>query len=1107
LLESIVVNPDQPVASLRLLNETEEHQQLIAWNDTEAGYPKGFVLQELFQAQVERTPEASAVEVDGKRLSYRELNTRANQLAQYLRGLGVGPEKLVGVCIERSLEMVIGLLGILKAGGAYVPLDPAYPRERLAFMLQDAQVSVLLTQERLAEDRRWRMEDRDSRSSIPSPSLRVSLDPPLKVVCVDRDWKEIAKESEGNVASNLTAENLAYVIYTSGSTGIPKGVQISHRSLVNCVWSMQQQFGLTQEERWVALTTLSFDIAGLEIYLPLITGALLVLASREEALDGKLLAGRLTESGATVMQVTPSGWKLLLDGGWRGRVGFKILSGGEALSRELADRLLDGGTSLWNLYGPTETTIWSTITKVEAGEGPVSLGRPISNSQIYILDSRLQPVPLGVHGELYIGGEGLARGYLNRPELTSERFVPNPFGNDHETRLYRTGDRACYRADGNIEFLGRTDNQVKIRGYRIELAEIEAALNQHPAIKESVVITRDRDSSGEKDLIGYFVPTEAASVPITGLRNFLRGKVPAYMVPSLFVQLEGLPLSPNGKIDRIALRSPDDTRPELKEAYVEPRTQVEELLAQIWVEVLQIEEVGIHDNFFELGGHSLLAIQIISRVREAFDKDVPLSALFDTPTVAGLAATIEKTISGRSHDLPPIVRAPRDGPLPLSMNQEHLWRLDQMIPGTHFFNMPYVYRLGGELNVDALEKALREIIRRHEALRTVFEEIDGRPVQIIKDGSDFQLQTVDFRGRLPDDASRAAAEQIVEERWAPFDLVTGPLRRVKLLWLTEKDALLLITMHHIISDHWSMQVFRGELVELYRAIMQGCPSSLPEPKIQFGDYALWERQLLDSGRFNDRARYWKNQVMTDRGESQFRAATEGDSGIVHEFHRQTIDINASLLSKIKHFAVQQNCTPFTVVLSAVFVMSYLIFGEPEILCGTLMSNRRSRESEGIIGHFLNTVVIRARLSPADTFERIVKRVRVVSLAGHANQEFPFEQLRRELEKENKFGRVSSIRVLFNYQKRAFRPIYAAGLKFASWSLPIRVVDSETLPAAYDLIFDIKETSTALTGAVNVVEGIYKQRGARNANIDVQEVLNIMVSEPSKSLLDVWTITD
>jgi amino acid adenylation domain-containing protein len=1090
LLERIVADPGQPISTLPLLTEAERHQLLVEWNDTAADYPKDCCIHELFEAQVERTPEAIAVQFEGKQLTYRELNGLANKLAHQLQSLGIGPEKLVGICIERSIEMVVGLLGILKAGGTYVPLDPAYPKQRLAFMMEDSQVSVLLTSERIVEG--LKIMDSNSRSSI--------LDPRLQVVFVDRRWPLIAQQSDKNPLSQVYSTDLAYVIYTSGSTGQPKGVQIEHRSVINCLHSVRQRVELIERDVFLALTTISFDIAALELFLPLTTGAKLVLASRDEALDGRRLLGRLTECGATAMQATPSAWKLLVDAGWNGSKGFQSLCGGEVLSRQLADQLLQGGATLWNLYGPTETTIWSTITEVQPGEDSVPIGRPIANTQIYILDSQLQPVPVGGHGELYIAGDGLARGYLNGQELTGERFIRNPFSDDPNARLYKTGDRAHYRPDGDIEFLGRPDNQVKIRGYRIELGEIEAILTKHPTVKDCVIVVCEHESQIGKNLVGYVVPTEHSVLSVTELRRYLKEKLPAYMIPSSFVVLEVLPLMPNGKVDRNRLPPSDGTRPPLTKEFVLPRTEIEELIAQTWREVLKIENVGIYDNFFELGGHSLLATQIVARLQEALNKDVPLRVLFDAPTIVELAQELETIIrDGHVPKLPPIVPVPRDGPLPLSLNQEHLWRLDRMMPGTHFFNMPYVYRLSGEIIVEPLEKALREIIRRHEVLRTVFEEIDGRPVQIIKDGSDFQLQTLDFRGGSPANVSRAAAEHIVEERSASFDLITGPLIRVKLLRLTEREALLLITMHHIISDHWSMQLFREELIEIYRAEAQGCQSSLPQPKIQYGDYALWERHMLETGQFLDQARYWTSQLFRDDNKNELCVTAETDGEIVRQFHQQTFDINASLLDRVRRFAVQQNCTPFIVLLSAVFVTSYFSFGELEILCGTLLSNRRSRESQGAIGHFLNTVVASARLFPDDTFERIVKKIRSVTLRAHANQEFPFEQLRRQI--QNKSGRGPSIRVLFNYQKRSFPATNVAGLTFASYHLPIVISESDSVPATYDLIFDIQETSTSLIGTVNLVNDLYMQRGAQNINATVHKVLNLIVSEPSTLLRD------
>jgi amino acid adenylation domain-containing protein len=636
LLDGIIANPKQSISTLPILTTSERRQILIEWNDTTVDYPKDKCIHELFKEQVERTPDATAVEFDGQQITYRELNRRTNQLANHLIGLGVGPEKLVGICIERSIEMVVGLLGILKAGGAYVPLDPAYPRERLAFMLEDARVSVLITSERLVEDRRWRpvlnevegIEDSYLRSSIP--------DPRLQIVCLDRDRPTIAQRSEENPKTKVGAESLAYVIYTSGSTGEPKGVAIEHRNTVNLLQWAETVYGPEELAGVLASTSICFDLSVFEIFLPLCCGGRMVLVDNALCLESPS-----RRNDITLINTVPSAMAELLRSGALPKSARTVNLAGEPLRPELVKQINDPGhiEKVYDLYGPSETTTYSTFA-LRTIDGPQMIGRPIANTQIYLFDSNLEPVPIGVVGELYISGVGLARGY-NRSEVTAERFIPDPFSSDPNERLYRTGDFARYRADGNIELLGRSDNQVKIRGYRIELGEIEAALNQHPAIKESVVIVRDRGSSGEKDLIGYFVPKAAASVPITGLQNFLRGKLPAYMIPSLFVQVEGLPLSPNGKINRMALRSQDDTQAELKEAYVEPRSQVEELLAQIWGEILKIDAVGIHDNFFELGGHSLLAIQIISRVREAFDKDVPLSALFDTPTVAGLAATIE----------------------------------------------------------------------------------------------------------------------------------------------------------------------------------------------------------------------------------------------------------------------------------------------------------------------------------------------------------------------------------------------------------------------------------------------------------------------------------
>ncbi len=592
LLEGIVADPDQPLSDLPLLTEAERHQLLAAWNDTAADYLKDLCVHQLFESQVERTPDSVAVVFEDQSFTYRELNERANQLASHLSGLGVKPGVLVGICVERSLDMMVGLLGILKAGGAYVPLDPAYPKERLAFMLADSQATVLVTQQAL---------------------LEIFADHQAQVVCLDADWP--AQSPITNYQLPITSNHLAYLIYTSGSTGKPKGVQIRHQAVVNFLHSMRRQPGLTQDDILLAVTTLSFDIAGLELFLPLITGARVVIASREAASDGVQLLETLTSSGATVMQATPVTWRLLLEAGWQDGNRLKALCGGEILPRDLAQKLLGQGVELWNMYGPTETTIWSTLHQIKEATGPIPVGRPIANTTLYLLDQNRQLTPVGVPGELYVGGDGLAQGYLNRPELTAERFVPHPFSDKPGERLYRTGDLARYLPDGNVEILGRIDHQVKVRGFRIELGEIEAALAGHPAVKENVVVVRE-DAPGDKRLVAYLVPAPEQTPTARELRRYLREQLPDYMVPSAFVTLTALPLTPNGKVDRKALPAPERERSAVSTGSAQALTPTEALVAKVWQEALKVDQVSAYDNFFDLGGHSLLSVEVMTRLEK-----------------------------------------------------------------------------------------------------------------------------------------------------------------------------------------------------------------------------------------------------------------------------------------------------------------------------------------------------------------------------------------------------------------------------------------------------------------------------------------------------------
>jgi len=618
LLEAIVASPDTRISEISILGDAERNQLLFELNGTAVDFPeKESALHQLIERQVERTPDSVAVEFEAQTLTYRQLNSRANQLAHFLRKQGAGPDVLVGVSLDRSLDMVVALLGVLKAGAAYVPLDPTYPADRLAFMVEDSGLKVLLTQESL---------------------LPLWSGSPAQLVALDRDRSAITAEPAEDPAVALRPDNLAYVIYTSGSTGRPKGVQIPHRAVVNFVLSMQSKPGFSAADNLLAVTTISFDIAGLEIHVPLSVGARIVLASRQSAMDGKTLAQLIEAHRITVLQATPVTWRLLVESGWQGKSDLKVLCGGEAFPHDLADALLSRSASVWNMYGPTETTIWSTCERVRPSNGPVLIGQPIANTQTYILDSGLQVVPMNVVGELYIGGDGLARGYLNRPELTAERFISHPFllGD----RLYRTGDLARVLTTGQIECLGRVDHQVKIRGFRIELGEIETAIADFPAVRQSVVVARE-DAPGDKRLVAYVVPSDPAKFQPADLRDWLKQRLPPYMVPAALVALPALPLTNNGKIDRKALPTPEQASASANGQFSAPRTQTEKAMATIWEQVLGIEKVGIHDNFFDLGGHSLLAVNLFAQITQAFGSTLSLNTLFETPTVEDLARFID----------------------------------------------------------------------------------------------------------------------------------------------------------------------------------------------------------------------------------------------------------------------------------------------------------------------------------------------------------------------------------------------------------------------------------------------------------------------------------
>jgi amino acid adenylation domain-containing protein len=1070
LLAGIIAHPECQVTQLPLLNQTEKDQLLNKWNETQVSYLREEqCFPQLFEAQVERTPTAVAVIFQDQQITYQDLNTRANQLAYYLQTLGVQSETLVGLCVERSLEMIIGLLGILKAGGSYIPLDPNFPKERLAFMLEDAQVTVLLTQEKLA---RWFNEYQ------------------VQAVCLDKDWDKIAQENWTNPISDLNKNHLAYTIYTSGSTGKPKGVQIQHQSLTNFLYAIGKQFDINEQDILLAVTTISFDIAALELYLPLIVGAKIILANREESSDGILLLEKLNQAGVTVMQATPATWHLLLAAGWQKSHQLKILCGGEALPCELAKQLLARGQSVWNLYGPTETTIWSTLYLVKEPrtttlEVPELIGRPINNTQVYILDAHLQLVPIGVHGELHIGGKGLARGYLNRPELTTEKFIKNPFSDDPYSRLYKTGDLTRYRPDGNIEYLGRIDNQVKIRGFRIELGEIEAVLGQHPFVQENAVIVHET-SATDKRLVAYIVSHKGQLIEKKeDLRAFLKERLPDYMVPSVLVTLDALPLTPNGKIYRQALSNLSVSHECSEEQFVAPRTPEEELLAGIFADVLSAPQVGVHDNFFELGGHSLLATQVMSRIRDTFEVELPLRELFESPTIGGLSELLS-TKCRSAATLPPVTLVDREQPLSLSFAQQRLWFLNQLEGENATYNIPIALRLEGALHQNALLMSLQTLIQRHENLRTVFPTQKGQPVvQIVE--KPFQLSVLDL-STLSLVLQQSEVQRLVNEYAnRPFNLETGPLFRATLLQLGSKSYVLLLNMHHIIADGWSLWVLLQELSVLYEAFLLEITSPLPPLSIQYIDFAHWQRQWLTGEVLEQQLSYWKQQLvgvptLLELPTDQPRSPIQSYQGANLPF-----SLSPKLTEQLQHLSQQAGTTLFMTLLAAFATLLSRYSGQSDIVIGSPIANRTHSFLESMIGLFVNTLVLRLSFEDNPPFIEVLQQARKVTLEAYDHQDIPFEQLVEELQPERSLSHSPLFQVMFDLQSVEM-PMELA-------ELTVTPVEVESTIAKFDLTLSMEETAQGLIGVFEYSTDLFELATIERLKGHFLTLLTSMVEKP------------
>jgi amino acid adenylation domain-containing protein len=1101
LLEAIVADPGQRVADLPLLSPTERKQLLTRWNRTGAGRPSpGRCLQDLFDEQVRRTPDGVAVACGGQDLTYRELDRRASGLARTLQDRGIEPETLIALSADGSPELVVGLLGVLKAGGAVVPLDPMYPLPRLELMLRDAKPSLLLTMRRFLH----RLPSTDSPVLLLDGPPRETS-PPNPRSGVDG----------APMRRNATARNLAFVIYTSGSTGAPKGVLVEHAGLANLAIAQQELFGIGPGDRVLQFASLSFDAAVWECTMALFTGATLCLAERAALVPGPQLTRLLQDERITVVTLPPSILATLDPSSVPAL--STVIAAGEACSEELINRWAPG-RRLFNAYGPTEASVCTTIEPCVVDHvGPPPIGLPIPGVRAYVLDDRTEPVPIGVRGQLYVGGAGVTRGYLHRGALTAEQFIPDPFGPEPGGRLYATGDLARRLPDGRIQFLGRLDHQVKVRGFRIEPGEVEAALRRYSGVEDAVVGT-----SGDTRLVAWVVPrtAPAADTPTVAcrdrsgnegtaatamrLRRHLACELPAHLIPSRFVFLSTLPRTPNGKIDRRALPEPDQARPELGQPFAAPRTPIEADLAAIWAEVLGMERVGVQDDFFDLGGHSLLITQIVARVRSVLGMELPVRAVFEAPTVSALAEHIGSA-QGAGDDLaPPIqpILRPAEG-MELSPAQRRLWFLEQLEPGSGTYHICGGLRLRGPLDRDILARALGEVVCRHEALRTTFQAVEGQARQIIAPpppSGAIHLPLVDLAGRPPAERDAELRRLATEHAARPFDLTRAPLRAcLALLRPDGGEHVLLLAIHHIVADGWSMDLLLRELAQLYRAFAAGDGSPLPALPVQYADVAAWQwRRLRDDG-MGAQLRWWERQLASCAPVLNLPTDYPRPSRPAHRGARAELTIPRVLTHGIKRLAQSEKATTFMVLLAAFEVLLARWSGQESFVVGTPVAGRGQRETEELIGLFANTVALRGDLSGEPTFRELLRRVREVTLDAFSHQDVPFEHLVERLQPGRDLTRTPLFQVMFNLLSFQETSVDLPGLE-------AEVIESPEPRAKFDLTLYARCRADEIDLEFVYDADLFTAKRMRIGLEQLRELLAQATSAPNRSIGDFSLVT-
>jgi amino acid adenylation domain-containing protein len=1068
VLRSLAANPTGGLDDLALMSECERHQVLLGWNRTEAQSPQVRCVQDLFSEQAEQSADLLAAASPGQQLTYRQLNLLANKLADRLQGLGVGPEKPVAICMKRSLELVVAALAVLKAGGVYVPLDPAYPAERLRFMVEDSRAVAVLT--RASSGLEWPAGCGES---------------------VQVDLGELSEGSDRpNPVHGCGVNNLAYVIYTSGSSGRPKGVAIEHRSLTNLVTWHCRAYKVTAKDRATLLAGPAFDASVWELWPYLAAGASLHIPDEETRLAPKRLIAWFEAQEITLTFLpTPLAEAVLAEGLSANKSLRAVLTGGERLHRRPTHSF---GCQLINHYGPTESTVVATAGLVtpgqtEAGNLP-PIGQPIANTRAYILDPGLRPMPIGVPGELHVSGAGLAREYLNQARLSVEKFIANPFAEEGYERLYKTGDLARWLPDGNIEFIGRLDQQIKIRGQRVELGEIESVLRQHQAVREAVVVAHD-EHDGKFGLTAYIVSTERQKAIASELKEFLCRKLPEYMRPTMFVFLSGLPVTPNGKVDRGALKG---DRPEPVPGFVEPRTPAEEMLAAAWCEVLDRRRVGAYDNFFELGGHSLQATQVMSRLRSLFQVELPLHYLFESPTVAGLVERIQAAQANAPGTPAPRLASSTSDEVRVSSAQERIWFLEQLEPGLPLHNIPVAIRLLGTPDTGALERSLTEIVRRHKPLRVVFLNVDGHLTVREEPARPVELPVIDL-SRLSAEGRWAEARRIASEQaQAPFDLARSPLLRIRLIRLAEEDHVLVLTMHLIASDGWSIGIFYKELAALYEAFSQNRCSPLPELPIDYMEHARWQREWLQGETLATLLAYWKKQL---GGPSPaLTLPTDFPRPTVQTFNgaTQCFALPQTLAQSLRVLSRQEEVTLFMLLLAAFKILLQHYSGQDIIVVGSPIAGRTRLKTEDLIGTFVNTLVLRTDLSGDPIFTDLLARVRATCLGAYSHQHLPLERLVDALQLNRNASRDPLFQVMFTFQNAPLRPLELVGLELKPLMLDAGI-------AKFDLTLLMEEAGERLSGSIEYNTDLFAAATITQMLVHFQALLERIAADPERKL--------